>query len=85
MDDQSNSSAHGGDMSGGVIAEFHKRIHDLEKSHADLKAKLDAAQSQGAVEPYPGFAAHVAYVMLKYHAKDLPDATAPEGSQVGSG
>ena len=30
------------EMTGGVVAEFHKRISDLETANADLKARLDA-------------------------------------------
>lgn len=69
MDDKANSDG----MTGGIAAEFHSRLSAQEKLIAELKDRLDTAQTSGHVEPYPGFGEHVVHVMSKHFFHDKPD------------
>lgn len=80
-----NEGDEGDEMSGGIVAEFHKRISDLEASAADLHAKVDAAVKSGHMNP--DLLAHVSHVMAKHFHHDRPDAApaADDPSRQGSG
>lgn len=60
------------EMTGGIVAEFHKRIAAIEADNADLRRHLENARDQGSV-PYPGFVEHVSHVMQKNFFHDKPD------------
>lgn len=57
---------------------FQRIFNELEAvkaDNADLRMRLDRAQTGGAVEPYPGFVAHVAHIMQKYYYHERPEST----------
>lgn len=75
MDDKANEgAAPSGNMTGGIVTEFHQRLSALEAANSELQARLDAAQSSMEVQPYDGFGAHVVHVMHKHFFHDKPDA-----------
>lgn len=65
-------------IEGSETSMFQRIFNELEAvkaDNADLRARLDKAQSSGGVEPYPGFLPHVVHVMQKHFYHDRPEST----------